>query len=121
MDNPNDILEKLSKSNERLRKANRHLQEASVRKATAERDYRVALAMRELELKREKYPATLIMDLARGTEEVADLKLERDKLDAIYDAKKYEINSIHTEISVLQTQLNWYKQEYAASNYTNGG
>lgn len=121
MTNPNEILNALSESNERLRIANSNLHKASNEKAKAERDYRKALAKKELELKREKFPATLIMDLARGDEEVADLKLKRDMYVGIYDVKKYEINSIHIEISVLQTQLNWYKMEFVSANQINGG
>jgi len=119
MKNPNEILEELSKINERLRTANKDLELTARNKAMSERNYRMALAIEELRLKAEKYPATLIIDLARGNEEVANKKLDRDTQDAVYDAKKYEINSIHIETSVLQSMLGWYKSEFSATNSIN--
>lgn len=59
--------------------------EASEKAARAEAAYRMELAKKELVLREEGFPATLIGDLARGDERVANLKLERDLAESLKD------------------------------------
>lgn len=73
--------------------------------AEAERAYRVALAQRMLELKAAGYPATLIGDLARGDDTVAQLKCDRDCAEAIYDSAREAINVYKKQIDVLREQI----------------
>lgn len=73
--------------------------------AEAERKYRVALAGKMLMLKGDGYPATLIGDLARGDEGVAQLKFERDCAAAVYDSAREAINVYKKEIDVLREQI----------------
>jgi hypothetical protein len=114
--NPQSIIENLKNLGRELAQANKELYETSIKKAEAEHKYRTKLAKKILILRQESYPVTLINDLARGDEEIALLKLERDKQEALYDACKYNINSIHERISVGQSILNWLKAEYQNSN-----
>lgn len=117
--NPNQVIEQLKVLGNELNTANRKLYQAAEEKAKAEREYRKALAVKELELKQEGNPATLIIDLARGDEKVSLLKLERDTQVAIYESCKYEINALHDRISIGQSILAWLKNEFKASNQTN--
>ena len=117
--NPNQLIEQLKKLGVELHTANQKLYESAEEKAKAEREYRKALAVKELELKQEGYPATLIIDLARGDEKVSLLKLERDKQVAIYESCKYEINALHDRISIGQSILAWLKNEFKATNQIN--
>lgn len=73
--------------------------------AEAEQKYRTALAGKILTLKAAGFPATLIGDLARGDEAVAQLKLERDCAEAVYDSAKEAINVYKKEIDVLREQI----------------
>lgn len=67
------------------KEAEDELAEVSERAAKAEAAYRMELAKKELVLREQGLPATLIGDLARGDERVAELKLERDLAEALKD------------------------------------
>jgi hypothetical protein len=66
--------------------------------AEAEAAYRVALAKEEARLRADGMPVTLIPDLARGCEPVAQLKLERDVAAGLVEANKanqWRLNQSH--------------------------
>jgi chromosome segregation ATPase len=117
---PQEIIEQLKHLGSELHRANKELYETSIKKSEAEKKYRTKLAQKILILRTEKYPATLIQDIARGDEEISLLKLERDKYEALYDACKYNINSIHERISIGQSLLNWLRNEYQYANKIGG-
>ena len=119
MDNPIEIMNQLKKLGAALQNANKQLYEISKQKAEAEKIYRCELAKEILRLRTNGVPVTIISDLARGNEEISLLKLERDKLEAFHDANKYEIKSIHERISIGQSCLAWYRQEFVATNQIN--
>ena len=73
--------------------------------AEAEQAYRVKLAEKILLLREDKYPATLIGDLARGDREVAQLKFERDCAEVVYDNAKEAVNVFKRQIDVLREQI----------------
>lgn len=74
--------------------------------ADAYRNYRILLAKKITQLKINKMPATLIHDLARGSEEVAQAKFEEISKEAIYKANLESINTLKIQIKVLQEQTN---------------
>ena len=80
--------------------------------AEAERDYRIAKAKKILELKSQGFPTTLIPDLAKGDEVIADLDLKRNILEATYKANRDGISVKMLELSVLKVQ---YEKEYVAT------
>ena len=78
--------------------------------AIAKRDYAIALRKEILKLRAEGYPTTIITDIARGNEEVAELRLKKDVAESIYKScieselvKKIELNILRT----------YYEREYA--------
>lgn len=71
--------------------------------AKASSDYRAAKAVRIRELKEQGLPATLISDLAKG--DCAELQYERDVREVIYDTQKEFINSLKTQIRVIEGQV----------------
>lgn len=73
--------------------------------AEAEQAYRVKLAEKILLLREDKFPATLIGDLARGDREVAQLKFERDCAEVVYDNAKEAVNVFKRQIDVLREQI----------------
>lgn len=73
--------------------------------AEAEREYRMRLAEKILELRDQKLPATLIGDLARGDKDVAMLKFERDCAEVVYDNAKEAVNVYKRQIDVLREQI----------------
>ena len=116
---PSRIIEKLHRLDSELNEADKELLDVCDLKAISERDYRVALAKRVITLKAHGDRATLIPDLARGDEKVAELKLERDKWEAVYEAKKLRVKSLHARLTMGQTLLNNAKVEYQNANYLN--
>ena len=117
--NPNEVIEQLKILGNELNIANKKLYKTANNKAEAEMEYRRLLAVTQLKLKSDKFPVTLIMDLARGNIEVSLLKLERDKQVALYEGCKYEINALHDRISIGQSILAWLKNEFKATNQIN--
>jgi len=73
--------------------------------AEAEKTYRVKLAEKMLELRDQKFPATLIGDLARGDKDVAMLKFERDCAEVVYENAQEAINVYKRQIDVLREQI----------------
>lgn len=73
--------------------------------AVAEREYRIALRKEIVKLRTEKMPVTLIADVARGSDDVADLKFNRDLAQETYKASRDMLNALSTEVSSLQSIL----------------
>lgn len=95
-----------------------NLRQSGAEKASAEREYRVGLRKMILALKAEGYPATLISDLARGDEHIAELKLLRDCAEEIHRANLEAINAKKLEIRVISEQQ---KQDWFSGNQGIGG
>ena len=74
--------------------------------AEAEYEYRKLKSKEILRLKDEGYPVTVILDVVKGLDEVAELDLARNKAKVVYQAnneainvKKLELRSIENEMS----------------------
>lgn len=74
--------------------------------AEAEAAYRQALATKILELREAGLPVTITPDVARGTKEIALLKMERDCAEALYKAAAESINVNKLRIKILEAQMN---------------
>ena len=81
------------------------LEKQGIAKAEAERDYRIALAKRELELRANGIPVSILSDLARGTEEIAILKCNRDIAISTYEAIQLNINKIDKDRNDNDSQI----------------
>ena len=90
-----------------LKNDGKYLKELAQDKAESERKYKKALAKKILRLKDEKMPATLIMDLSRGDDEVADLRFYRDLARVQYDTAKSCMRSAEVQISAIQSILKY--------------
>lgn len=73
--------------------------------AEAESAYRQALATKILELRADGMPVTITPDVARGTKEIAALKLERDCAKALFDAAQESIQVNKLRIRILESQM----------------
>lgn len=80
--------------------------------AQADADYRIGFAKKMLQLKAEGVAATLIPDLAKGSEEVAPLLLDRQIKESERDSAKEAINAYKLQIKVLEDQIEreWHSQ-----------
>lgn len=98
------VIELMRECQQRLSKASKELFKLARDKADAEHIYRAALAKEILILRTEKYPVTLIPDIARGN--TAKQKLERDLADAMFTAGRESISALQSEARILQEILN---------------
>jgi hypothetical protein len=74
------------KASQRQEQGEEALRKAYIDRALAQERYRKALAEKILELRGEGYPATLCLDLAKGHEEVADLRCQWDVAEGVCEA-----------------------------------
>ncbi|MGN7311474.1 hypothetical protein ACTHQ4_10250 [Alkalicoccobacillus gibsonii] len=101
------VISKMQRVQKRLDESSRAIYVLAQEKAEAEREYRVALSQRILILRTEKFPATLINDIAKGEKEIAMLRLKRDIAKEKYKSGLESMNNVRTEASLLQSILKW--------------
>ena len=77
----------------------------------SERNYRVALAKKMLELRTEGMQITILSDIARGDKIIAELKLNRDIDKGVALACKNGIDAIQSSMSSLQTLISRHRAE----------
>ncbi|GAF14911.1 hypothetical protein JCM19045_4247 [Bacillus sp. JCM 19045] len=92
---------------QRLDRASKEIFTLAREKAESEKAYKIALRQEILILKDEKYPATLILELAKGHEKIADLRFKRDIAREMYKAGLDSMNNTRTEASLLQSILKY--------------
>ena len=74
-------------------------------KAETEREYRMALSKRLTVLRAEGQPVTHLLDIAKGEEDIAKLRMERDIAESLYDSAVEAINAQKLKIRILEGQL----------------
>lgn len=100
-----DIYLELQKKQEQLNTSIKSLRQTSLEYAEAYKLYRVALAKELVRLKEQGTPATLTYDIARGNENIAQLKFNEIITEAIYKANMESINVLKLEIKILDNQI----------------
>ena len=80
--------------------------------AVKERLYRVALSKRLLELRTEGYPVTIILDIAKGTEDISLLRYNRDIAEGLVRSAEEGINFYKLKIRELEAQ---HSREWGAT------
>lgn len=78
---------------------------SAVALAENERDYRKALALEVASLKRSGMPVTVVPDLARGAEDIADLRCARDCSEAVYKASCEAINVLKLKLRTVNDEI----------------
>ena len=113
---PSIIMEKIQACQQALTAGNTQLKTLGVKKADAERKYRVELRKELLRLRQlEKQPVTLIKDLAKGKEDIAALRLNRDITKSAYYTAISAMENLRVEIETLRSMLCWLREEYKNS------
>lgn len=73
--------------------------------AEAEREYRVALA-KKIAVERDKgTPVTIISDVCRGSQEIANAKFQRDTAEVVYKSALEAINVYKLQLKLLENQI----------------
>ena len=113
--NKEGILEQLEQSKQALTKGNTQLKTLALQKAEAEKNYRIELSKEILKLRLERVPTTIIHDIAKGNEKIADLKLKRDIAESAYFTCISAIENLRLDIEVLRSKLTWLRVEFKNS------
>lgn len=112
-----DKLELLEKSKITLDSLTDELKKRGYALATAEREYRKALAIKELALKSRgnNYPANMAIDIAKGTPEIAELRYKRDIAEIEYEVCKDKLRNERSQIEALRSIMAWNRANYLNS------
>lgn len=81
--------------------------------AKKERDYKIAVNKKALELRAEDMPVTLINQIIYGYEDISKLRFLRDTAQVKYNANLEYIMTIKLQIRILENQLSreWGNQK----------
>ena len=88
-----------------LPKGVRQIAEYGIKYAGKESEYRKLVKQETLIAQANGTPATLIRDIVRGSDSVANAKLERDKADALYKAAQESVNINKLTAKILEKQI----------------
>lgn len=95
-----------------IEKKSKHLDDAIQQLATngidlanKEKEYKIALNKKALELRAEDMPVTLINQVIYGYDDIALLRLARDTAQVKYNANLEYINTIKLQIRILENQM----------------
>ena len=111
MNNPQEIINGMSKKNLLLQVKNEELLILSEKKAQAERAYSIAMASQILFYKELGHPVTLIPSLCKGNKVVADLKYGLDVAEGVLRACQESMRDIRSAIDTYRSILSWMKEE----------
>lgn len=100
-----DLINELNEYRHNLNRAIDEIKARGKAKAEAEKDYRVELAKKILKLRADGIPVSIIGDLARGDEKIANLKMKRDIEESLYEANMQRIYECKINIDWLQSQI----------------
>lgn len=101
-----DLLEELNKIRDLLNKALSEYKKRGIEYANAYKNYRVAVAKELLRLKDEGVAATIAYDVARGKEDIAELKRQEIITECVYKSCQEAINSYKLQLKIVQEQIN---------------
>lgn len=101
-----DIVNELQYKQKMLDNSIKSLRKTGIEFAEAEKQYKMAVCKKALELRKTDMPVTLIQLTIYGYPEIANLRFKRDSAEAIYFANREAINGIKLEIKILQEQIN---------------
>lgn len=105
-------MNKIQACQQALTAGNTELKTLGIKKANAERIYRTELRKEILILRQvDKQPATLINDLAKGKEEIAKLRFERDIAETSYNVCIESMRNLRLELESYRSFLTWERVE----------
>lgn len=109
--NPQGLISQLDTCTLALSQGNIEQKQLGLKKAKAERDYRIKYNQKMVKLKLEKCQATLITSLAKSDPEVAELAMQRDIAESAYYTCISATENLRLEIEIIRTKLAWLRTE----------
>ena len=108
-----DLMDRMGQLTALLEAALRQFGKRGSEWAASERDYRIALSQKLLELRAQGIPVTILADLARGDAKIAAMKFDRDAKEALYKAAQEAIQSYKLQMKLTDAQI---EREWGKSN-----
>lgn len=100
-----DLLNELQQKTKELNISIKKLRETGTTYAEKEKEYKIAVNKKALELREDGVPVTLIQTVIYGYPEIAKLRFERDVAEVIYNANQEAIQSTKLQIRILENQI----------------
>lgn len=100
-----ELWQEIQEKQKMLDKAIKELAQNGYKLAECERDYKIAVNKKALELRSQDVPVTLINQVIYGYEDIAKLRFERDTSQVKYNANLEYIQTIKLMIRILENQL----------------
>lgn len=109
--NPQGIMIEQRKLKRELSEKNIEYERYLAEKDKAEKLYRIALAKKMAILRIDKHPVSLINDMSRGDEDVAELRFKRDRAVSNCYVCRNKMENLKFEIEINRSLLAWLKEE----------
>jgi hypothetical protein len=111
-----ELYEKIEKLMAELSASIKLLRKNGEQVAETEREYKISLAKKALELKEGGMAVTLIDKVVYGEKDVAEKRFDRDIAEAMYEANKEHINVCKLQLRLLEGQVSreWGSAEHIA-------
>lgn len=100
-----DLWEELSQKRNMLDKAINDLASNGYDLAAKERDYKIAINKKALELRAEDTPVTLINTIIYGYDDIAKLRFNRDIAQVKYNANLEYILTLKLQMKIIENQI----------------
>jgi len=107
-----ELWQQIEEKQKMLDKAIKELATNGYELAQKEKQYKIELCKKALELRSKDTPVTLINQIIYGYENIPELRFERDTAEVKYNANQEYINTIKLQIRILEGQLS---REYGNS------
>lgn len=108
-----ELWEEIIEIERQLDQALSTLRENGNKYCEAERKYQMAKSKEIMRLKSEGYPITLIPQVVKGIEEIANLDFERNTCEVVYKANQEALNVKKLELRVKESEV---EREYARND-----
>ena len=100
-----ELWQEITEKQKLLDKAIKELAQNGYKLAECERDYKIAVNKKALELRSQDVPVTLINQVIYGYEDIAKLRFERDTAQVKYNANLEYINVLKIQVKLMSNQL----------------
>ena len=100
-----DLIIELNEKRKQMPETIKNLEKWGRQKAQKEADYRKLLQQEILRLRDEGIAVTIISDLCRGKEEIAEAKRKRDISETMHEATLQSLMCLKLEMGILERQI----------------
>lgn len=100
-----DLLNELQYLTTQLNTSLKQLRTNGIKLAEAEKEYKIAVNKKALQLRSEDMPVTLISQVIYGYDDIAQLRFLRDSAEVIYNANIEAINTLKLQIRIISNQI----------------